>query len=66
VGLSELLAIPYVPAPQGTVAKLIEELERCIATPDVPVDKSAIVARLAAAVPQFHHIETGKTLDNRM
>jgi FlaA1/EpsC-like NDP-sugar epimerase len=66
IGMRELLAIRYVPAPQGAVAKLIEELERYVAHPDVPVDKSTIVARLAAAVPQFHHVETGKTLDHRM
>ncbi|MFZ1936099.1 MAG: polysaccharide biosynthesis protein [Thermoguttaceae bacterium] len=66
IGMSQLLAIPYVPAPRGTVATLIEELERYVANARVPADKAAIVARLAAAVPQFHHVETGKTLDQRM
>ena len=66
IGMSQLLAIPYVPVPRGTVATLIEELERYVANARVPADKAAIVARLAAAVPQFHHVETGKTLDQRM
>jgi len=66
IGMKELLAIPYVPAPEGTVATLIGELERYVANADLSVDKSAIVACLAAAVPQFHHVETGKTLDHRM
>jgi FlaA1/EpsC-like NDP-sugar epimerase len=66
IGMSELLAIPYLPASKGAVAALIEELERYVSNPDIPVDKTTIVARLAAVVPQFHHVETGKTLDHRM
>jgi FlaA1/EpsC-like NDP-sugar epimerase len=66
IGMRELRAIPYVPAPKGSVAALIGELERYVANPGLPVDKSTIVKRLAAAVPQFHHVETGKTLDHRM
>jgi FlaA1/EpsC-like NDP-sugar epimerase len=66
IGMRQLLAIHYLPAPRGTVATLIAELERYVANADVPVDKATIVARLAAAVPQFHHVETGKTLDHRM
>jgi FlaA1/EpsC-like NDP-sugar epimerase len=66
IGMSQLLAAPYVPAPRGAIAALIAQLERYVADPCLAVDKATIVASLAAIVPQFHHRETGKNLDHRM
>jgi FlaA1/EpsC-like NDP-sugar epimerase len=66
IGMKELLAVAYVPTSPGAVATLVNELEQYLATPRLPVDKSTLVARLAAVVPQFCHVETGKTLDQRM
>ena len=45
---------------------VIDELERLVTTPSPTVAKADIVAILAAAIPNFRHIETGKSLDERM
>jgi hypothetical protein len=47
-------------------ARLACSSRQCVSDLRILVDKAMIIARLAAAVPQFHHVETGKTLDHRM
>ncbi len=66
IQMRELLAVSYVPAPKGAVAALLAELERLIVDAATPISKSDIAALLAAVVPQFRHVETGKSLDQRM
>jgi hypothetical protein len=66
IQMRNLRAVSYVAAPPGAVAVLLAELERLIVDADAPISKSAIAALLAAVVPQFRHVETGKSLDQRM
>jgi len=46
------------------IALLLAELEALFAQPHI--DKSDVVKTLESFLPSFHHLETGKSLDNRM
>jgi hypothetical protein len=41
-------------------------VERAVFDPSITITKAEIAARLAAVIPSVHHIETGRSLDNRM
>jgi FlaA1/EpsC-like NDP-sugar epimerase len=64
VGLAHLLAVRHANPPVGDA--LIVELHRLISNADSEASKADIVTAIAAAIPNFHHIETGKHLDQRM
>ena len=46
--------------------ELIEQLSRLVESADAATSKAQIVATLATAIPNFRHIETGKSLDGRL
>lgn len=65
VGFRALSAIPRkVDAAQ--VATFLEKVEWAVQDPLRPVSKDMIIDWIQEMIPQFRHIETGKTLDNRM
>jgi FlaA1/EpsC-like NDP-sugar epimerase len=66
IGLPNLLTVRYMPAPDGTVLRFVERVAHLIDHPSVPVTKEDVVREVARLVPQFRHIETGRTLDERM
>jgi len=65
VGFKSLLAVAHASAAQVSM-DLIDELDRLVATPAKTVGKADIVAALAAVIPSFKHVETGRSLDERM
>jgi FlaA1/EpsC-like NDP-sugar epimerase len=66
LGFSQLAAIPYLPAPAGAVRSFLDRLQGLVDDPDRDLSKADIVAAVREVVPQFDHVETGKSLDNRM
>jgi nucleoside-diphosphate-sugar epimerase len=53
--------------PSGAIqCGLLERLEQAIADPTVDVNKSDIVGQFAHILPNFHHTETGRNLDQRL
>jgi len=66
VGLQSLLAVPYRPTAAGAVRDAVHELREIIETPRRAIDKATLVALLARAMPELHHAETGRSLDERM
>jgi len=65
IGLKKLLAISHGSRTPLSMDR-ISELGRLVANPDRRVAKADLVAALAAAVPNFGHVETGRSLDQRM
>lgn len=66
LGLKTVLAVDYIPAPNGTLGPVIAYLERIMRGEETELKKEDIVRLVAACIPQFHHIETGQNLDQRM
>jgi FlaA1/EpsC-like NDP-sugar epimerase len=64
IGLEQLCALRH--ASPRVDKKLIRTLEALIADSSLSTTKGDIVAALMAAIPNFHHVETEKTLDSRM
>ena len=66
IGYRDLMGVPYRGAEAGALTHFISEMEALIADPLRPVDKEALVALIETVVPELRHVETGKTLDDRM
>jgi len=64
VGFSALQAVRYVPSP-GPLEEVLSFIERAVTNADLVVTKSDITRRLASVVPGFHHVEAGRSLDER-
>jgi FlaA1/EpsC-like NDP-sugar epimerase len=64
VGLANLLAVRHA----GSVLdqRIVDDLQRIISGSGVDTSKDDIVTTIAAAIPNFQHVETGKNLDQRM
>lgn len=65
VGFHALSAIPRK-VDSGKVATFLEKIAWAIEEPDRSVSKDELIGWIEDMIPQFRHIETGKTLDNRM
>ena len=65
VGMEQLLAVRYQPAAPGATAALVARLEASLMNVAVPIDKAQLVQWIADVIPQFRHLETGQTLDDR-
>jgi hypothetical protein len=48
------------------VAALLSRLEAALTDVAVPLDKQDIVGWIGEVVPEFRHVETGRSLDDRM
>lgn len=66
LGLKNIVAVDYQPAPTGTLRPMIEYLERVMRGQEDSPSKEEVVRLVAACIPQFHHVETGRNLDQRM
>lgn len=66
IGLDNLLAVTYAPAPQGSLPPFLTNIERLVSGADAQAEKAAVIAWIASVVPAFQHIETGRHLDQRM
>jgi FlaA1/EpsC-like NDP-sugar epimerase len=65
-GMSSVRAIRYSPVAGEILKDFMKEITAMVASPDKPVDKRAIVEAVSRVVPEFHHREASKTLDERM
>jgi FlaA1/EpsC-like NDP-sugar epimerase len=66
VGLLRLKAVAYLPSAPGSCRALLRRIEAAVQRPEIKVSKEQLVEWLAELVPQFHHRETGRGLDERM
>ncbi len=65
-GMSSVRAVRYSPVAGEILKDFMKEITAMVASPDQPVDKRAIVEAVSRVVPEFHHREASKTLDERM
>jgi FlaA1/EpsC-like NDP-sugar epimerase len=67
LGLSSLIAVPYAPRVGHTaLAKLVDEIRSLIHDPRRPITKAALIQAISVVVPEFVHLETGVSLDERL
>ena len=51
---------------KGKIATLFEKLDTAFSSEGIPADKEKIVNILHEYLPNFEHIETGRSLDSKM
>lgn len=66
VGMKELAGVPYVPAPPGVLTAFLEWVEVRIDSAEIPVRKEELVAAIQKVLPEFHHMASTKSLDQRL
>jgi len=66
VGMQDLLAVGYRPTAPGAVARFVEMATEFVTSDSVSVGKEQIISEISKVVPEFHHIESKKSLDERM
>jgi FlaA1/EpsC-like NDP-sugar epimerase len=66
VGFTNLLAIPYEDCSNSPLRKTISSIMRDLNNSNLHLDKEQIIKLIMSVIPEFHHIETKKYLDNRM
>lgn len=63
--LQTLDIVSYYPAPQGSIAHLLQQLETWLSRRET-IEKVHVVDVIASVIPQLHHFETGRNLDQRI
>ena len=66
IGMKELLAIDYIPPESGLIDEFIGDTEMFLASVNQSVSKFNIIDSMTRLIPELRHIETGKSLDNRL
>lgn len=66
IGWPGLRAVRYERASGVEVRALVDSFAALIANPALPVAKDALARDIGRLVPQFAHVETGRSLDARM
>ncbi len=64
VGLASLLAVRHAGEPLS--AGLIARLSQLVSSSESGTRKEDLVSAIAAVIPNFRHVETGRSLDQRM
>ena len=65
-GMSSVLAVCHHSVASETLTDFVGEIAALISSPDESVDKRRIIDAVARVVPEFHHMESLQTLDQRM
>ncbi|KAA0577867.1 NAD-dependent epimerase/dehydratase family protein [Azospirillum sp. B21] len=65
LGFDALRGVGYVPAPPESVERLLTMLDDVLQG-EAPFDRTSVLVQIAASVPHFRHIETGRNLDQRL
>lgn len=65
IGMTALCAIRHQNSGLPALG-VFQDLERLINRPSAPATKADIVEAIRSAVPNFHHMETGRNLDQRI
>lgn len=66
VGMEQLLAVSPTGPNERALFALVDELSGLAHDPALPVTKERLVELIQGVVPEFHHRETGRSLDQRM
>lgn len=66
IGLQNLLAVSYRSCKIGSVKTFLSLVEQHLCDSGMETKKDEIVKWIIAVVPELHHVETSKNLDNRM
>jgi FlaA1/EpsC-like NDP-sugar epimerase len=66
IGLTNILAIRHHQGDRNNIMDFIERVEELLNRIDISVSKSRIIQQISTVIPAFHHIETGRSLDDRM
>lgn len=61
-----LAVVPFAPVLPGSVSGFISEMTATTQDHRMKIEKEQIINAVVKVVPAFMHVETGKTLDNRM
>jgi FlaA1/EpsC-like NDP-sugar epimerase len=64
LGMSTVMAISHQPSTRSAI-DVLRLLEAVIDNPQKPINKAELVTAISSALPSFHHIETGRNLDQR-
>jgi FlaA1/EpsC-like NDP-sugar epimerase len=65
-GMSSILAVRYRSIPHATLSEFVGRLDGFISSADTAVDKDMILEAVAQVVPEFHHVQGARKLDQRM
>jgi len=66
VGMSKLLGVPYRPGHEGSLLNLLTVIEEFLSHPKRNIKKERIISEISTVVPELSHIESGRSLDERM
>lgn len=66
LGLPNLEAVGHVAPPAGSLERFLDEAGEWIADADRELTKEQVVEAVRQVVPEFAHVETHKTLDQRL
>jgi FlaA1/EpsC-like NDP-sugar epimerase len=64
-GLDMLMAIAHVPS-QARQRDLFEQIEEFVEKPNSAIDREKLIALIGTAVANFHHVDTGRHLDQQL
>ena len=65
-GLEGLEAVAYTGVDVERLRRVLDRIDEAVARADVPITKEALVSWIAEVVPEFSHLETGRSLDERL
>jgi len=65
-GMTSVLAVRYRPVAPQILTDFMREITSIVSSPGKSVDKRGIIEAVSRVVPEFHHKESSRTLDQRM
>jgi FlaA1/EpsC-like NDP-sugar epimerase len=65
-GMASILAVRYKSIPYATLSEFVMRVEKFTSSADTPVDKDRILEAVAQVIPEFHHMQGARKLDQRM
>ncbi len=66
IGLTAAQGVIYRPTARGALPRLLERIEDAVEGRRAVPEKAEMVAWIREVVPEFRHLETGRSLDQRM
>ena len=66
IGMLKLSGIIYQPYTKGIITEFLSIIEKYISNPQAKVSQEDVIANISDVVPEFKHIKSGMSLDDRM
>jgi len=66
IGMDRILAVRYQTTTPNAITRFISRIEAALTDIAAPIDKQDLITWISDVIPQFKHVETGRTLDDRM